>query len=305
MQHLLQISDLTRQQLEGLLTHAQRLAAQVPLTISTSLAGRTLINVFYENSTRTQVSFELAAKRLGAQVVNLDVRTSSMQKGESLLDTVLTLEAMGCDFLTMRHPQEDILPALTPHLLPTTHLINAGDGCHAHPTQALLDMLTIKQHGLDFSKLSVAIVGDTLHSRVTNSQLAAFDLLGTRDIRVVGPAELLPDTLPFSYIQKTTDMATGLQGVDIIMLLRIQRERMPSSMLPNADDYFTQYGLTTERLALAMPQALIMHPGPVNRNVEITDDLIYHPQSTILQQVTNGVLIRQAVLTQLIENTIY
>lgn len=298
MQHLLQISDLDRIQVENLLTKAQHIAQQPPRELTQRLLDRTLINLFYENSTRTRVSFELAAKRLGAHVVNVDVKTSSVQKGESLLDTVLTLQAMGCDFLIIRHPQEDIGSSLIPHLNTHLHLINAGDGCHAHPTQALLDMLTIQQRGLDFSQLSVAIVGDTLHSRVTNSQLAAFDLLGTRDIRVIGPAELLPTSLPFPYVTTMTDLASGIRDADVIMLLRIQRERMPSSMLPNPTDYFTQYGLTQARLALAKPQALIMHPGPINLNVEIAEDLVYHTQSTVLQQVANGVWLRMALLDQ-------
>ncbi|NKB46603.1 MAG: aspartate carbamoyltransferase catalytic subunit [Legionellales bacterium] len=302
IQHLLQISDLDRTHLENLLTAAQRIAQQPARSLAQRLLDHTLVNLFYENSTRTRVSFELAAKRLGAHVINVDVKTSSVQKGESLLDSILTLQAMGCDFLVMRHPQEDIGTSLIPHLHPTLHLINAGDGCHAHPTQALLDMFTLLQHGVDFTKLSVAIVGDTLHSRVTNSQLAAFDLLGTRDIRIIGPAELLPTDLPFSYVKTSTDLVNGLQGVDVIMLLRIQRERMPSIMLPDAGDYFAHYGLTQKRLALANPKAVIMHPGPVNVNVEIAETLVYHAQSTVLQQVTNGVLLRTALLDQWAKN---
>ena len=258
------------------------------------LKGRTLINLFFENSTRTRTSFELAGKRLGADVINMSASSSSVKKGETLIDTAMTLNAMHPDFIAVRHPESG-----APHLLARKvecSVINAGDGCHEHPTQALLDALTISQAKRRFEGLTVAICGDILHSRVARSNMKLLNLLGAK-VRIIAPPTLMP-ACPESFdVEPFYDMRKGLKGVDIIMMLRLQLERMEGNFIPSVREYFHYYGLDEEKLSYAKPDALIMHPGPINRGVEIdsklADDL---NRSVILQQVEMGVAVRQAVL---------
>ncbi|NCY25336.1 MAG: aspartate carbamoyltransferase catalytic subunit, partial [Alphaproteobacteria bacterium] len=258
------------------------------------LKGRTLINLFFENSTRTRTSFELAGKRLGADVINMSASVSSVKKGETLIDTAMTLNAMHPDFIAVRHPESG-----APHLLARKvecSVINAGDGCHEHPTQALLDALTILESGRKFEGLTVAICGDILHSRVARSNIKLLNLLGAR-VRIIAPPTLMPAEPKSFGVEVFHDMRKGLEGVDIIMMLRLQLERMEGSFIPSVREYFHYYGLDEEKLRFAKPDALIMHPGPINRGVEIdsklADDL---NRSVILQQVEMGVAVRQAVL---------
>ncbi|MBH03544.1 MAG: aspartate carbamoyltransferase catalytic subunit [Xanthomonadales bacterium] len=269
-------------------------AKKVPL-----LRGRTVFNLFFENSTRTRTTFELAAKRLSADVINMDVATSSRSKGEDDLDTLFTLQAMGADIFVIRHPDSGAAARFAEHAGPGVAIINAGDGSHAHPTQALLDVFTIRRHRPDFDNLSVAIVGDVAHSRVAHSTIHALKTLGTTDIRVVGPEAFLPATPAALGVTATTDIAAGLADADIVMGLRIQRERIDGDVLGDIADYHRDFGLTEANLAHAEPEALIMHPGPINRGVEITPEVAYSKQSLILEQVRNGIGIRMAVMAMI------
>lgn len=266
-------------------------AKKVPL-----LRGRTVFNLFFENSTRTRTTFELAAKRLSADVINMDVATSSRTKGEDDLDTLFTLQAMGADVFVIRHPENGAAARFAGHAGPGVAIINAGDGSHAHPTQALLDVFTIRRHRPDFDNLSVAIVGDIAHSRVAHSTIHALKTLGTTDIRLVGPTAFLPDNPAALGVTATTDITAGLADADIVMGLRIQRERIAGDVLGDIADYHRDFGLTEVNLAHAKPDALIMHPGPINRGVEITPEVAYSKQSLILEQVRNGIGIRMAVM---------
>jgi aspartate carbamoyltransferase catalytic subunit len=264
------------------------------------LKGRTLINLFFENSTRTRTSFELAGKRLGADVINMSVSTSSAKKGETLIDTAMTLNAMHPDFIAVRHPESGAPQLLARKV--NCSVINGGDGCHEHPTQALLDALTILQHRGEIKGLTVAICGDVLHSRVARSNMQLLNLLGA-NVRIIAPPTLMP-AFPESFgVKPFYDMRKGLKGVDIIMMLRLQMERMESNFIPSVREYFHFWGLDKEKLSYAKPDALIMHPGPINRGVEIdttlADDI---NRSVILDQVEMGVAIRQAVLELLAES---
>ncbi len=260
------------------------------------LRGKTVANLFFENSTRTRTTFELAAKRLSADVLNLNVATSSTKKGESVLDTLRNLEAMGCDMFVVRHNQSGAAYFIAEHVSPGLSVINAGDGRHAHPTQALLDVHTIRRHKGDFSNLSIAIVGDLLHSRVARSEIHALRTLGCTDLRAVGPKTLLPDSFSDMGVKIYRDLDQGLKDVDVVMMLRLQRERMGSSLLPSAEEYFIHYGLSDKRLRQAKPDAIVMHPGPTNRGVEITGEVADGDRSVILEQVTNGIAVRMAVM---------
>jgi len=261
------------------------------------LRGRTLINLFFEDSTRTRTSFELAGKRLGADVINMSVSTSSVNKGETLLDTAATLNAMQCDLLVVRHDQSG-----APHLLARkvdAAVINAGDGTHEHPTQALLDALTIKRRKGRIEGLSIAICGDVLHSRVARSNIHLLTTLGC-DVRVVGPPTLMPADIASFGVRVFHNMKDGLKGADIVMMLRLQKERMTRSLVPSAREYFRFWGLDAEKLAFAKDDALIMHPGPMNRGVEIDSAIADHPErSVIKEQVEMGVAVRMAVLDTL------
>lgn len=261
------------------------------------LRGRTVVNLFYEPSTRTRTTFELAAKRLSADVLNIAVSTSSATKGETLLDTVRNLEAMHSDMFIVRHNQSGAAHFIAQHAAPHVAVINAGDGRHAHPTQAMLDMLTIRRHKGAFQGLSVVIVGDILHSRVARSQIHALNTLGVGEVRVVAPKTLLPAEVESMGVKVFHDLDAGLDGVDVVMMLRLQRERMRGTLLPSAHEYFQLFGLTERRLRRTKPDAIVMHPGPINRGVEIESEVADGPRSVILQQVTHGIAVRMAVIS--------
>jgi aspartate carbamoyltransferase catalytic subunit len=275
-------------------TEAGNEIKKVPL-----LQGKSVFNVFFENSTRTRTTFEIAAKRLSADVVNLNIGSSSTSKGETLLDTVDNLCAMHADMFVVRHAQSGAAHLIAKHVAPEIHVINAGDGRHAHPTQALLDMYTIRHYKKEFHNLRVAIVGDILHSRVARSQIHALTTLGVPEVRVIAPKTLLPSNVEKLGVQVYHDMATGLRDVDVVMMLRLQNERMQGAALPSAQEYFKYYGLTQDKLALAKSDAIVMHPGPMNRGVEIDSSVADGSHSVILPQVTFGIAIRMAVMSTL------
>ena len=299
LHHLLSIERLPRSIIErilstadGFINVAEREVKNVPL-----LRGRSVFNLFFENSTRTRTTFEIAARRLSADVFNLDITRSSTAKGESLLDTINNLTAMQADMFVVRHASGGAPYLIAQHVAPHVHVINAGDGRHAHPTQGLLDMYTIRHYKRDFSGLTVAIVGDILHSRVARSDIHALTTLGVPEVRAVGPLTLLPDGLPEMGVRVFTKLDEGIRGADVIIMLRLQNERMRGALLPSAQEYFRNYGLTPERLRLAKPDAIVMHPGPMNRGVEIDSTVADGTQSVILPQVTFGIAVRMAVLS--------
>jgi aspartate carbamoyltransferase catalytic subunit len=270
----------------------ERAIKKVPL-----LRGKTIVNLFFEPSTRTRTTFELAAKRLSADLLNINIAASAATKGESLLDTLRNLEAMHCDMFVVRHPESGAAHFIAQHAAPHVSVLNAGDGRHAHPTQALLDMFTIRRLRGDFTRLRVAIVGDILHSRVARSEIHALTTLGVPEVRVVAPRTLIPARVDTLGVHVFHDMQAGLKDVDVIVMLRLQKERMQGGLLPSEHEYFRFYGLTRERLALARPDALVMHPGPLNRGVEIASDVADGPASVILQQVSYGIAVRMAVMS--------
>ena len=303
LRHLLTIDGLSREMIHYILDTAAtfvgvsvRDVKKVPL-----LRGVSVFNLFFENSTRTRTTFEIAAKRLSADVVNLNINTSSTSKGESPLDTIDNLVAMHADMFVVRHAQSGAPFLIAEHVNRTrgsdVHVINAGDGRHAHPTQGLLDMYTIRHFKQDFTQLRVAIVGDVLHSRVARSDIQALRALGVPDLRIIGPHTLLPGGLEQPGVRVFTDMRAGLRDVDVIIMLRLQNERMRGSLLPSAQEYFKHYGLTVEKLALARPDAIVMHPGPMNRGIEIESAVADGPQAVILDQVTFGIAVRMAVMS--------
>jgi len=298
LRHLLTLEGLPRERLEQLLERAQafvRPLGERPPT-EASLEGFTVANLFTEPSTRTRVSFELAAKRLGAAVVNLEVQLSSRVKGESMLDTVYTLEALHVDVLVIRDPEPGVPGLVAQHVRPHVSVLSAGEAHVAHPTQGLLDSLTIRQRKGRLEPLAVAIVGDIRHSRVARSAYHALRTLGAGEIRLVAPPVFMPEAAEFPGCVRHTTLAKGLKDVDVVMMLRIQKERMSQAAFPDADRYFSKYGLTPERLALARPGAIVMHPQPMNRGIEIASDVADGPQSVIRDQVRNGVAVRMAVL---------
>lgn len=308
LQHLLTIEGLPKEVLIHILDTAasfvgvsDREVKKVPL-----MRGKSVFNLFFENSTRTRTTFEIAAKRLSADVINLNIAASSASKGESLLDTIDNLTAMHADMFVVRHGQSGAPFLIAKHLRDTRqeHLrvINAGDGRHAHPTQGLLDMYTIRHYKKDFTNLKVAIVGDVLHSRVARSDIHALVTLGVPDVRVIGPQTLLTSNLDQMGVRVFTDIKEGLKGVDVIIMLRLQNERMNGALLPSAQEYFKSYGLTQERLALAKKDAIVMHPGPMNRGVEIDSAVADGSQAVILPQVTYGIAVRMAVMSILASN---
>lgn len=268
------------------------------------LRGKTVCNLFFENSTRTRTTFEIAAKRLSADVINLDIPSSSQSKGESVLDTIDNLIAMGADIFIIRHSQPGMPEKIAKHVGPNVHIINAGDGHHAHPTQGLLDVFTIKKFKDNFKLLSTAIVGDIKHSRVARSEIFALSALGVPDIRLIGPKNLMPDNIKVSNIKIFDSMEKGLKDVDVIMMLRIQKERMTGDNIPSEEDYFTNFGLRKKHLGLSKKDAIVMHPGPMNRGVEIDSEVADSDQSVILSQVTFGIAIRMAVMAMLIGKNI-
>ena len=266
------------------------------------LRGKSIFNLFFEPSTRTRTTFEIAAKRLSADVLNLNIAVSAQSKGEALLDTVNNLSAMHADMFVVRHSQGGAARLIASHVKPDIHVINAGDGRHAHPTQALLDMFTIRRYKQDFHNLRVAIVGDILHSRVARSQIHALSTLGVPEIRVVAPKTLLPNKVERLGVHVYHDMEKGLRDVDVVIMLRLQNERMQGANLPSNEEYFKYYGLTPEKLAKAKPDAIVMHPGPMNRGIEIDSVVADGGQSVILPQVTFGIAVRMAVMSILAGN---
>jgi aspartate carbamoyltransferase catalytic subunit len=296
--HLLGIEGLSASEIVGLLDLAEA-AVEVSRQIEKKkavLRGRTLINLFFESSTRTQSSFELAGKRLGADVMNMAVGNSALKKGETLVDTAMTLNAMRPDILVVRHHSAGAVELLSQKV--SCSVVNAGDGAHEHPTQALLDALTIRRHKGGIAGLVVAICGDIAHSRVARSNILLLNTLGAR-VRVIGPSTLLPRGIDRLGVEVFTDMRRGLKDADIVMMLRLQRERMDTSFVPSVREYFHFFGLDREKLALAKPDALVMHPGPMNRGVEIDSAVADGAQSLIREQVEMGVAIRMAVLEAL------
>ncbi|HVW69223.1 MAG TPA: aspartate carbamoyltransferase catalytic subunit [Steroidobacteraceae bacterium] len=302
LRHLLTLESLPRSDIERLLDRAQGfvrpLGAKPPT--STALAGVTVANLFTEPSTRTRVSFELAAKRLGADVVNLEVQLSSRVKGESMLDTVFTLQSLHVDVMVIRDPEAGVPELVAANVAPHVSVLSAGEAHVSHPTQGLLDALTIRQRKKSFDRLSIAIVGDIKHSRVARSGYHVFKSLGVPDLRIVAPEALMPPANEFAGCTRHTTLESGLKGVDVVMMLRIQKERMGQADLPDADRYFAIYGLTPERLELARPDAIVMHPQPMNRGIEIASDVADGKQSVIRDQVRNGVAVRMAVLADVI-----
>lgn len=299
LQHLLTIEGLPKAILTQILDSAasflgvsNREFKKVPL-----LRGKSVFNLFFENSTRTRTTFEIAASRLSADVINLNVNTSSASKGESLLDTIDNLAAMHADMFVVRHAQSGAPFLIAQHVAPHVHVINAGDGRHAHPTQGLLDAYTIRHFKKDFTQLRVAIVGDVLHSRVARSDIHALTTLGVPEVRVIAPYTLLPGGIEQMGVRTFTNMTEGLRDVDVVIMLRLQNERMRGALLPSAQEYFKHYGLTEEKLAVAKPDVIVMHPGPMNRGVEIESSVADGPRSVILDQVTFGIAIRMAVMS--------
>ena len=306
--HLLSIDGLPREVLVQILDTASsflevsdRSVKKVPL-----LRGKSVFNLFFENSTRTRTTFEIAAKRLSADVINLDVARSSTAKGETLLDTVDNLVAMHADMFVVRHSSSGAPYLIVDHLRnigrTDVHVVNAGDGRHAHPTQGLLDMYTIRHYKKDFSNLTVAVVGDILHSRVARSDIYALNTLGAGEVRTVGPQTLLPTAIEKMGVRVCNDFREGLKDCDVVIMLRLQNERMNGSLLPSAREYFSSYGLTAKMLELAKPDAIVMHPGPMNRGVEIASEVADGPQAVILPQVTFGIAVRMAVMSILAGN---
>ena len=302
LKHFLTIDGLERELLVKILDTAESFAGvgeravkKVPL-----LRGKTIVNLFFEPSTRTRTTFELAAKRLSADVLNINASTSSTTKGESLLDTLRTLEAMHCDMFVVRHAQSGAAHFIARHAAPHISVINGGDGRHAHPTQAMLDMFTIRRHKGDFASLKVAIVGDVAHSRVARSQIHALTILGAAEVRIVAPRTLVPPGVESLGVTVHHHLREGLAGADVVILLRLQNERMQGALLPSSHEYFQYYGVTEEKLAVADPDAIVMHPGPLNRGVEIDSDVADGPRSVILRQVSYGIAIRMAVMSMAI-----
>ena len=300
LRHFLSLEGLNRRILTEVLDVAESFISvdaqnvkKVPL-----LRGKTIANLFFEPSTRTRTTFELAAKRLSADVLNINIQTSATTKGESLLDMLRNLEAMHCDLFVVRHADSGAAHFIASHVAPHVAVVNAGAGRHAHPTQGMLDMFTIRRHkGADFGALRVALVGDVMHSRVARSQIHALNILGVGELRVIAPKTLVPPAVDALGVHVYHDMAQGLRDVDVVIMLRLQRERMQGALIPSGNEYFQLYGLTEEKLALAKPDAIVMHPGPINRGIEIDSEVADGGHSVILEQVSNGIAVRMAVMS--------
>ena len=297
--HLLSTEGLSKDILTHILNTADNFVSvndrevkKVPL-----LRGKSVFNLFFENSTRTRTTFEIAAKRLSADVFNLDIARSSTAKGETLLDTIDNLSAMAADIFVVRHSESGAPYLIAQHVAPHVHVVNAGDGRHAHPTQGLLDMYTIRHYKKDFSNLRVAIVGDVLHSRVARSDIHALTTLGAAEVRVVGPRTLVPADMASMGVRVFHNLEEGIKDCDVIIMLRLQNERMSGALLPSSQEYFKSFGLTEKRLELAKPDAIVMHPGPINRGVEIDSAVVDGPQAVILSQVTFGIAVRMAAMS--------
>ena len=298
LHHLLAIEGLPKRIIERILDTAESFVGinEREVKVVPLLRGKSIFNIFFENSTRTRTTFEIAAKRLSADVVSLDVGRSSTNKGETILDTIANLTAMHADVFVVRHSESGAPYLIAQHAAPHVHVVNAGDGRHEHPTQGLLDVFTIRRYKKDFTGLTVAIVGDVLHSRVARSQIHALTTLGVPEVRVIGPRTLLPTDIERLGVRVFTSLEEGLKGVDVVTMLRLQNERMAGALLPSASEYFARYGLTPQKLALAKPDAIVLHPGPMNRGVEIDSAVADGNQSVILPQVTYGIAVRMAVM---------
>ena len=297
--HLLSPEGLSRDILTHILDTASNFVSvndreikKLPL-----LRGKSVFNLFFVYSTRTRTTFDIAAKRLSADVFTLDIGRSSTAKGETLLDTIDNLSAMAADIFVVRHSESGAPYLIAKHVAPHVHVVNAGDGRHAHPTQGLLDAYTIRHYKKDFTQLRVAIVGDVLHSRVARSDIHALLALGCPEVRVVGPRTLVPSDLAQMGVRVFHNLEEGIRDCDVIIMLRLQNERMSGALLPSSQEYFKSFGLTPERLQLAKPDAIVMHPGPINRGVEIASSVADGPQSVILSQVTFGIAVRMAVMS--------
>ncbi len=305
LRHFLSIEGLNRNLLTEILDTAERFvsvgnqaAKKVPL-----LRGKTIANLFFEPSTRTRTTFDLAEKRLSADVLNININASATAKGETLLDTLQNLIAMQIDMFVVRHSASGAAHYIAEHVDDSVSVINAGDGRHAHPTQAMLDMFTIRKHKQDFTRLRVAIIGDIMHSRVARSQIHALNMLGCPEVRVVAPNTLCPSHVGDLGVHFSNNMSAGLEGVDVIIMLRLQNERMNGALLPSKGEYFHYYGLTEQRLKRAAEDVIVMHPGPMNRGIEIDSTVADSKHSVILQQVTNGIAVRMAVLAMAMQRS--
>jgi len=299
LRHFLTVEGLSRDILTEILDTAESFASvterkikKVPL-----LRGKTIANLFFEASTRTRTTFELAAKRLSADVMNINISASSSSKGESLLDMLRNLEAMHCDMFVVRHGDSGAAHYIASNVADHVSVINAGDGRHAHPTQAMLDMFTIRRHKPDFSQLKVAIVGDIYHSRVARSQIHALNTLCVHEVRVIGPKTLIPKGIEQLGVHVYHDVEQGIKDVDVIIMLRLQRERMHGAFIPSEQEYYKLYGLNEARLKIAKPDVIVMHPGPINRGVEMDSSVADGPHSVILEQVSNGIAVRMAAMS--------
>ena len=300
--HLISTDDLNYESIikifdmaESFFKIGQRDIKKIPL-----LRGKTICNLFFENSTRTRTTFEIAAKRLSADVINLDIPTSSQSKGESIFDMVDNLIAMGTDIFVVRHPEAGVPNKIANHVASNIHIINGGDGSNAHPTQGLLDAFTIRKFKKNFSTLKIAIVGDIQHSRVAKSEINVLSTLGAKEIRVIGPKSLMPDNIDQLKVKVFHTMEEGLKDVDVVMMLRIQKERMNNDTIPSESEYFKSFGLNQKRLKIAKDNALVLHPGPINRGVEIESEVADGKQSVILNQVKYGIAIRMAVMAMMV-----
>lgn len=306
LHHFLTLDGLGKDIITELLDTAENFTSVTDRSIKKVplLRGKTVANIFFENSTRTRTAFELAAKRLSADVLTVDMVTSSTSKGESLLDTLRVLESLHCDMFIVRHGRSGAAHFIAEHVSEDINVINGGDGQHSHPTQGLLDIFTIRRHKGAFENLCVVVIGDIKHSRVARSNLSALKTLGTGEVRVVGPDTLMPEDVESLGVVKYHNMESALKGADVVMGLRLQNERMSGATIPSASEFYRTYGLTTERLKLAKPDAIVMHPGPTNRGVEIAGDVADGKQSVILEQVTYGIAARMAVMSMTMGNAV-
>jgi len=305
LKHFLTIEGLSKSLLTEILEVAESFASVSEQQVKKFplLRGKTIINLFFENSTRTRTTFDLAATRLSADVLNMDISTSATSKGETLLDTIHNLEAMHIDMFVVRHSVSGAAHFIARHVAPNVSVINAGDGQHAHPTQAMLDMFTIRRFKQDFSPLKVAIVGDILHSRVARSQIQALNILGVAAVHVIAPKTLLPAQAESLGVKVFYNMEQGLDDVDVVIMLRLQKERMTGALLPTESEYYKCYGLTEEKLKFAKQDAIVMHPGPINRGVEIASEVADGMKLVILKQVSYGIAVRMAVMSMTMQAT--
>lgn len=301
LKHLLDIESLSKEQILAILARAKQFySSPTSKDNKIILANKLIMNLFFENSTRTRSSFEVAAKRLGANVINFNIEHSSTKKGETLLDTLNNLSAMDANLFIVRHPSSGAAHFLSEHLKTEAAIVNAGDGCHQHPSQGLLDLFAIQYYKKNFDSLKIAVVGDILHSRVARSLIQGLRILGTRKIMVVGPKTLIPESVTSLGADISYDLKRGIEQADVIVILRLQKERMTSVYLPSEAEYRYLYGIDQQRLQYAKPDVILMHPGPINRGVELTSEVVDGPQSIILKQVSFGVAVRMAIMMLLL-----